>query len=286
MLHQLAPFTPETMTDTTITYEDTVTKLGQRHAGAVVVAGSHGGEYAAFCAARAQVRGAIFNDASRGKDDEGIFALHYFDGLGVPAATVSHLSARIGDGKDCFENGVISHVNEVARALGCAVSQSAQACARLMAAAPAFAYDVPRKSESRTVIKSESPDGIDVVVIDSLALLVPSDARSIAVTGSHGAVLPMDDRMLLNGDALGALFSDAGFGKNEVAITRILRLDKVGKPGAAVSVATARIGNGMSVLNDGVLSFVNQTAASFGAKVGMTARQYVALLQGALVSKS
>jgi hypothetical protein len=266
------------MTDEPIVWMDTVTKLDRRYAGRVVVAGSHGGEFAAFCAARAQVKAAIFNDAGVGKDAEGIHALSYFDALGVPAASTSHLHSRIGDGRDNFEHGVISYVNETARRLGCRVSQSAQACAERMLAAPVFGYEVPAKAESRTVIPG--PDGCaDVVVIDSLALLLPEDARSIMVAGSHGSVLPMDDRLLLNGDALAALFCDAGFGKEGTGVSRIRKLDAHEKPGAAVSVTSARIGNGMSVLEDGILSFVNETAAGHGARVGMKAQEYVRLLQ-------
>jgi hypothetical protein len=272
------------MTQQAIAWMDTVTKLDRSYAGRVVVAGSHGGEYAAFCAARAQVRAAIFNDAGVGKEFEGIHALSYFDALGVPAATTSHLSACIGDGRDNFENGVISHVNAAARRLGCEASQTTQACARLMLAAPEFDYAVHEKAESRTVLTDAGR--IPVVVIDSLALLVPEDAYSIAVAGSHGAVLPLDDRMLLNGDALGALFCDAGFGKKGIGVRRIQKLDGVGKPGAAVSVTSARIGNGMSVLESGIVSFVNATASAYGAQIGMKAREYVSVLQEALSRES
>ena len=261
-----------------IEWVDTVTKLDKSYAGRVVVAGSHGGEYAAYCAAKAQVRAAIFNDGGVGYCSEGIHALSYFDSLGIPAATTSHLYSRIGDGRDNLENGKISYVNETARGLGCQASQSALACAELMLAASAFPYQVPAKTESRTVIPSE--DGRpSVVVIDSLALLLPEDAQSIMVAGSHGALLPMDQRLLLNGDALGALFCDAGFGIQGNGVSRIRKLDGVGKPAAAVSVTSARIGNGMSVLENGILSFVNETAAGFGASVGMRSREYVSLLQ-------
>lgn len=274
------------MNRNTVEWMDTVTKLDASHAGAVIVAGSHGGEYAAYCAARAQVRGAIFNDAAVGKDGEGIHALGYFEALGVPAATTSYRSARIGDGRDNYENGVVSYLNETARKLGCRVSQRTRDCAELMLAAPAFAYTVPPKEESRTVIRASSGHGVDVVVIDSLALLRPEDAESVMVAGSHGGVLPMDDRILLGGDARATLFCDAGFGKDDVAVSRIRRLDAHRKPGAAVAVETARIGNGMSVLEDGVLSFVNETASALGARVGMTARQYVELMQAAFARPS
>ena len=39
----------------------------------------------------------------------------------------------------------------------------------------------------------------------------------------------------------------------------------------------ARIGWGADMPERGVLSFVNETASALGARVGMTARQYVAL---------
>ena len=271
------------MTDESLVWMDTVTKLDPSYAGRVVVAGSHGGEYAAFCAARAQVRAAIFNDAGVGKDFEGIHALSYFDALGVPVATTSHLSARIGDGRDNFEHGVISHVNEAARKLGCQKAQTTLACADLMRTAPVFDYVVPEKAESRTVIAE--PGRVPIVVIDSLSLLLPEDAHSIAVAGSHGAVLPLDDRLLLGGDALGLLFCDAGFGKLGIGVRRVQKLDTAGKPGAAVSVTSARIGNGMSVLEGGILSFVNITASAYGARVGMQARDYCSLLQEAFSSQ-
>lgn len=269
------------MADQAVIWMDTVTKLDRSFAGQVVVAGSHGGEFAAFCAARAQLRAVIFNDAGVGKDSEGIFALPYFQALGVAAAATSHLSARIGDGRDNYENGVISHVNAAAERLGCRPGQTTRHCAELMRAAPAFAYDVPAKEESRSVIAAP-PGQPEVVVIDSLALLLPEDAGRIMVTGSHGANLPTDDRLFLNGDALAGLFCDAGFGKDGNAIARVRRLDRYGKPGASVSVTSARIGNGRSVLRSGILSFVNQTAAEKGARIGMTASHFVGLMQKAL----
>lgn len=270
--------------ENTIKWMDTVTKLDRKYAGCVVVAGSHGGEFAAYCAAQAQVRAIIFNDAGVGKEAEGIYALSYFDRLGVPAATTSHLLSRIGDGKDNFENGIISYVNETARAIGCTVGQKAKNCAHSMLSAPAFTYEVPPKAESRTTIAG-SDGRPSVVVIDSLALLLPEDGQSIMVAGSHGALLPTDERLLLNGDALGALFCDAGFGKDGIGVRRIQKLDEVNKPGASVSVTSARIGNGMSVLESGLISFVNKTAAGHGARVGMTAREYVELLQSVFASQ-
>ena len=60
----------------------------------------------------------VFNDAGGGKDDAGIAALAMLQKHGVAAATVAHTSGRIGDSLDMWENGVLSHVNAVARDLG------------------------------------------------------------------------------------------------------------------------------------------------------------------------
>src|SRR5512144_675587 len=106
---------------------DSVTSLPPHAAGAVVVAGSHGGAYAAYLAAHAHVSAVVLNDAGVGRDGAGIGGLAYLDALGVPAATVAHDTARIGDGADTLARGRVSHVNAAARALGAAPGQSATA---------------------------------------------------------------------------------------------------------------------------------------------------------------
>ena len=58
-----------------IVVADSVTALGARHEGAVLVSGSHGGLIAARYAAAAGVRAAVFNDAGIGLDDAGIMGL-------------------------------------------------------------------------------------------------------------------------------------------------------------------------------------------------------------------
>ncbi len=50
-------------------------------------------------------------------DCAGIARLPTLDEDGIPGATVSAASARIGDGRSCYEDGVISHVNATAARL-------------------------------------------------------------------------------------------------------------------------------------------------------------------------
>ena len=56
---------------------DSITRVGDEAAGAVVVNGSHGGIYAAYVAAKLRVAAAVFNDAGVGRDQAGIAGLDY-----------------------------------------------------------------------------------------------------------------------------------------------------------------------------------------------------------------
>src|SRR5437660_5205395 len=102
-----------------IVVADSITRIAEAEAaGAVVVNASHGGIYAAYLAAKLGAAAAVFNDAGVGRDGAGIGGLDYLRDLGIPAATVSHETARIGDGGDMLARGVITHANALAQALG------------------------------------------------------------------------------------------------------------------------------------------------------------------------
>ena len=76
---------------------------------------------------------AFFNDAGGGKDGAGFARLPVLDERGIAAATVWSASARIGDGRSTYEDGVLSRVNETGARLGIAEGMSArEAVARLL----------------------------------------------------------------------------------------------------------------------------------------------------------
>jgi hypothetical protein len=50
---------------------------------------------------------------------------------------------------------------------------------------------------------------------------------------------------------------------------------------AVVAAASARIGDGRSTYFDGVISAVNETAAALGARPGMAASEFAALVHAA-----
>lgn len=252
---------------------DSVTHLGDGDAGKVAVVASHGGVYAAYVAARRRVRGVVLNDASVGKDGAGIAGLAYLDGVGIAAATVDYRSARIGDGSDMMADGIVSHVNETARALGAAPGGSCRALAALLverAAPPVKA--VPEEHESRHLLREGTPS---VWALDSVSLVSAEDATSILLTGSHGGLLGGRPETALRHPALAAFYNDAGIGKDEAGVSRLPALDRRGIAALTVAASSARIGDARSTGEDGIVSRANATALDWGAKPGMSAREVV-----------
>ena len=89
-----------------------------RGAGRIVVSGSHGGLSSGRFALQAAAALVAFNDAGVGKDGAGIAGLALLEEAGRAACAVSHASARIGVAASSLADGVISHVNAQAHALG------------------------------------------------------------------------------------------------------------------------------------------------------------------------
>ncbi len=113
---------------------DSIAHISNEHAHAVVISGSHGGRSAAeFVIALNQKPSCVFfNDAGGGKDNAGKVALNILQAHGVPCVCYSHISARIGDAQDGYDQGVVSGVNQLARdkgiELNMTVKESVRSC--------------------------------------------------------------------------------------------------------------------------------------------------------------
>ena len=257
---------------------DSATSLEEKHKGAVVVAGSHGGEYVGYLAARANVTALIVNDAGVGKDDAGIASLAYLQALGVCAATASHLSARIGDGQDMWLNGKLSHVNSAADKAGCRAGMSVQeAVALLRQHATEQTITVPSAREARMVLASH--DSLPVIGMDSVSLLLPEDAGALVVAASHGNVLAQSRSDGVQAPVAAIAFHDAGIGKDEAGFGRLPALQQRGIAALTVSADSARIGDARSCYQDGIISRANACAQALGAVVGRPLRECYAAWQ-------
>jgi uncharacterized protein YunC (DUF1805 family) len=259
-----------------IVVADSITRVGADGAGAVVINASHGGVYAAYCAAKLGAAAAIFNDAGVGRDEAGIGGLGYLQDLGIPAATIGHNTARIGDGADMLARGVVTHANALAQALGCRPGMACrEAAAALQRAEPS--HGAPPPALEAAFLLDEGPPPL--WALDSNSLVAPEHHDAIVVTGSHGGLLGGRAETALKHDVRAAFYNDAGIGIDEAGVSRLPALDARGIPAATVAADSARIGDARSTWEDGVLSRVNARAAALGLAPGMTAREAIALLR-------
>jgi hypothetical protein len=260
---------------------DSATKFGPEAVGAVAIAASHGGIYAAHVSAAAGVIGLVLNDAGVGLDGAGIAGLGYLDQFGIPCATIDYRSARIGDGADCATRGIISHVNRVAARLGIAPGMHALKAAQGMLSsglAPVSLPPLPGETRQPVTLTGAIRP---VWLVDSNSLVGPGDEGAVVVTGSHGGLLGGKPETAIKAAAFAAVYNDAGVGADRAGISRLPILDARGIAAATVAAFSAHIGDGRSTYETGVLSFVNDTAALLGARAGMAAHDFVTLAANA-----
>jgi hypothetical protein len=263
---------------------DSITRLPDDARDAVVLAASHGGSYSAVCALKAGLRAVVLCDAGVGREQAGIAGLQILDEYGIPAAAISHRTARIGDGADCHARGVISFSNAGARRLGVEAGDGAdQAVLRLAAAAPNHALSGSAATEQRYQLRGFGQ--AKVVVLDSASLIAEEDRGGIVVTGSHGGLLGGDPASAVKYAVFAAVFNDADRGVDDGGISRLRALDERHIAAATVSAWSARIGDGRSSYHDGFVSAVNRRASALGAEVGLSAAQLVARFAAAYVSE-
>jgi hypothetical protein len=259
---------------------DSATRLDATSRGKVVVCGSHGAVYAAWLAANARVRAIVLNDAGIGRHSAGVAGIAWLDGLGIAACSIDHRSARIGDGADMLANGIVSTANDTAAGLGCLPGHTCRAAVKALVenAEEPRVETIPEIGETRLRIANSGHR--EVWALDSVTLARAEDRRAILVTGSHGALIGGREDRVLDVDVFAAFFNDAGGGKDGAGFARLPALDTRGIAGATVSCNTARIGDGRSTYDTGVLSRINETARRLEIREGMSAREAVARLVG------
>ena len=104
-------------------------------------------------------------------------------------------------------------------------------------------------------------------LVDSITEAVSDGAGQVVVSGSHGGLSA--GRFASQAKPRMVVFNDAGVGKDEAGIAALPLLQAHGIAACAVSHASARIGEARSTLEDGVISAVNQAAATLGARPGL-----------------
>lgn len=255
---------------------DSINHITSADRGRVVVASSHGGLYCAYKALAVGARGVVLSDAGVGREQAGIASLAWCEVAGMPAATVAHTSARIGDVADLLRRGVVSHANASARALGVTPGMSCVRAWQVMTAASVRERPMAPVVEHRHEVAL--PGGATAICIDSASLIHPDDAGGIVITGSHGGLIGGDPGKALNVAAAFAAFNDAGVGIDEAGLGRLAPLAARGIAAVTVAHTSARIGDGLSTLHDGVISHANKPACELGAIPGRRLLEALAIV--------
>lgn len=238
----------------------------------VVVNASYAGVYCARLLQELHPLATIGLDCGIGKDGAGVSGLWFFEALQVPAAAVRIDDVEHGNGADLWENGVISRTNAYAHAAGVRPGMAVPDAARVLLRAPDRV--VIDSTEREVVFRGE---GHDIVCTNSIADALPEDRdRNVLCTAGHTGRSVID--YIVGFRPWGFICSDGAMGKNESGIAALAPANDAGIPGAAVSAATARMGDGHSTYLDGVISACNALAFAAGVRVGQTAREAAQLL--------
>ncbi len=251
---------------------------GNQEAGRdVVVAASYAGVLCARMIARSKPRGAIGLDCAIGKDGAGIAGLWFYEALDIPAAAADVMTAEMGNGRDLYEEGLISRVNELAEALGVKPGMMvSDAAAILLERGGASGTDRFADKERREVVYTNA-EGRSIVCTDSIAFARAEDkGRNVLCTAGHTGRSVVG--YIIDAAPWGFICSDGGIGKNDSGVTALEPAADAGIAGASVDALTARMGDGHSTYLDGVVSAVNRLGAAKGVKVGMPATEAARLL--------
>jgi hypothetical protein len=243
----------------------------------VFCGGSFAGEEAIAIVLRQGVKAVIAHDGGVGKDSAGIAGLALAERHGVPAAAVATFSARVSDAKSLYD-GVLSHVNAVARGYGVLLGQAVHTAAwALLQAPPGRAIAIPPSPGDQMHILEERIAG-RVVAIWRASLLTSSHPRDVLILGSHLSDLVARQVLVLH--PRGVIANDIGCAKDNSAIAGLPLLEQAGIPAATVATLTARPGDALSTWFDGVISAHNAVAAEAGVRTGMAAQEAARKMMG------
>lgn len=251
---------------------NSITDATPEDQGLVGISGSHGGVYPAGVASAVGLKAVVFNDAGIGFENAGVGGVFALDDVGMAAAALDCQTCLIGSAEDALECGVISVANEAAKVLGVEVGMTARQAAELLEGADQPAKRMSPPAEAQKIVQ---PERGPIHLLDSASVVSPALDGQIIVTGSHGALIGGDPRRALKARAHAAVFSDAGFGKDRIGVTRLPALQEFGVAAVTASHTTCRIGDAVSVYETGVISAANGAAEDIGARIGMSVKAFM-----------
>jgi hypothetical protein len=240
----------------------------------VVLGASFAGVPTGIVPLRQGARGWLAHEAGPGLDRAGIGGLSLAEAMGVPAAAIATMTARLGDGRSLL-SGQVAAANAVARDLGVLTGESGLNAARKMLQGPEVLF---RKcdgvvDDDRHEIITDFGRAIAVWSTSRIQGTHPDDVFCVA---SHGGRTMAFYALRIQLKAL--ICNDAGRGLDDSGIAGLVLLDDASVPAATVGTDSARIGDPLSTYYDGVISHENSHAHERGVRAGMSCKEAVDVL--------
>jgi len=107
-----------------------------------------------------------------------------------------------------------------------------------------------------------------ILLVDTITKLPADAAGKIHVASSHGGIYA--GGLALRGRCKGAIFNDAGFGKDRAGAGSLATFEALGAPCAVVAHTSCRIGEAADMWARGIVSAANGPAMAAGVRVGQT----------------
>ena len=222
----------------------------------VIVVGSYCGTRILAPMFTRGVKAVIATDAGIGKDNAGISGLLHGETIGVPVATIAAMSAETSNGRETLLLGTISRANAQARALGVEIGMIAYEAAARLAKAPAGkSIPTPLGNEETPVVVEADAQGPHL-----------GDARHHRDQGEdperrRSAAAPIRAASRPTACCAWAPRARSPTTPASPATTPRSRASRCSPkracPRAAVGTMSARLGEGLSTWNDGIISVVN-----------------------------
>jgi uncharacterized protein YunC (DUF1805 family) len=257
----------------------------------ILVCASHCGDNGTFARKlkNCHVKAVFLNNAGIGKNQAGISGLVHYEAENILACAVDHFSAEIGVSRDTWENGIISHTNNLAENFGIKIGNSVQEAVVKISDITSqtsfnqinknFDFQTEKKYEIKVdLIKKAQTQiaGKTITVTDSITFLTEQNVGDIVVCGSYGGVSAGHYAKKYRLKAV--FFNDAGIGKNNAGIKSLDFLSDAGILACTVDCMSAEIFNGQDALDNGIISVSNQLAKAKNIQEMMTVKEAIKLI--------
>ena len=241
----------------------------------VLLAASYAGSSSLVFALRRGLRGVIAHEAGVGLSEAGISGLDLCEGFKIPAAAVATMDAGLSHGASMVD-ARITHCNARASESGVRAGMGAfAACLLMLKSPPGRTVDPPYVVDPRLHLVAKTAAG-SVYATDLTFSIKEQMPHATICGGSHCARVFADSILKIRPS--GAMANDAGMGRDRTGVEGLSILADHGIAAASVAAMSARIGNGLSTYNDGIISACNSVAQQKGVRVGMMAKDAAELM--------